>query len=90
MKSLPIFLLLFSLLFTVLPETLLAQPGGGGCDPQGPLDCNCAGTESNPACPIDGGVSFLIAAGLGIGARRAYQEKKKRPYQTAPDQKEFN
>ncbi len=41
-----------------------AQPDAG-CDP---LD---------PACPIDGGLSLLIAAGIGIGARKAYQLKKK-------------
>jgi hypothetical protein len=36
-----------------------------GCDP---LD---------PACPIDGGVSLLIAAGIGMGAKKAYDLKKK-------------
>ena len=36
-----------------------------GCDP---LD---------PTCPIDGGVSLLIAAGIGLGAKRAYDKKKK-------------
>ena len=33
-----------------------------GCDP---LD---------PACPIDGGVSLLIAAGVGLGVRRAMKK----------------
>ena len=41
-----------------------AQPDPG-CDP---LD---------PACPIDGGLSLLIAAGIGIGAKKAYDSKKK-------------
>ena len=36
-----------------------------GCDP---LD---------PSCPIDGGLSLLIAAGIGIGAKKAYDKKKK-------------
>lgn len=36
-----------------------------GCDP---LD---------PTCPIDGGVSLLIAAGIGLGARKAYTQHKK-------------
>jgi hypothetical protein len=36
-----------------------------GCDP---LD---------PACPIDGGLSLLIAAGIGIGAKKAYDSRKK-------------
>jgi hypothetical protein len=37
-----------------------------GCDP---FDLNC---------PIDGGVSLLIAAGIGIGAKKAYQERNKK------------
>ncbi|MBS1743319.1 MAG: hypothetical protein JST81_09815 [Bacteroidetes bacterium] len=41
------------------------NPGDPGCDP---LD---------PACPIDGGLSLLIAAGIGIGAKKAYNAKKK-------------
>ena len=36
-----------------------------GCDPD------------DPACPIDGGISLLIAAGIGIGAKKAYSLKKK-------------
>lgn len=41
------------------------NPGDPGCDP---LD---------PACPIDGGLSLLIAAGIGIGAKKAYNARKK-------------
>ena len=41
-----------------------AQGGDGGCDP---LD---------PACPIDGGVSLLIAAGIGIAAKKAHNARK--------------
>lgn len=36
-----------------------------GCDPDDPL------------CPIDGGLSLLIAAGIGLGAKKAYDRKKK-------------
>ena len=43
-----------------------AQVSDPGCDP---LD---------PACPIDGGVSLLIAAGIGLGAKKAYDQKKKK------------
>jgi hypothetical protein len=56
------------LLFTfVLLSTMgvIAQPGDPGCDPLDPL------------CPIDGGLSLLIAAGIGIGAKKAYDAKKK-------------
>ncbi len=50
------------------PLKTSAQPDAG-CDP---LD---------PACPIDGGISLLIAAGIGLGARKAlgkarHQEQK--------------
>ncbi|MBK8712905.1 MAG: hypothetical protein IPL97_13730 [Niastella sp.] len=31
----------------------------------------------NPLCPIDGGLSLLIAAGIGLGAKKAYDRKKK-------------
>ena len=30
----------------------------------------------NPPCPIDGGLSLLIAAGIGLGAKKAYKRKK--------------
>jgi hypothetical protein len=47
------------------PLKMNAQPTDPGCDP---LD---------PACPIDGGVSLLIAAGIGLSAKKAYDLKKK-------------
>lgn len=42
--------------------------GGPPCD--GPF---------GPVCPIDGGLSFLIAAGVAYGGKKAYdlQQKKK-------------
>ena len=60
------FLALLIAAIVIVPSDLFAQgdPGDGGCDP---LD---------PACPIDGGLSLLIAAGIGIGARKAYKAKK--------------
>lgn len=51
-------------LFLINPMKTNAQLPDAGCDP---LD---------PACPIDGGLSLLIAAGIGIGAKRAYDQKK--------------
>ena len=47
------------------PITSTAQVSDPGCDP---LD---------PQCPIDGGLSLLIAAGIGLGAKKAYDKKKK-------------
>ena len=49
----------------MLPTIGFAQINPG-CDPEDPL------------CPIDGGVSLLIAAGIGLGAKKAYQERNKK------------
>lgn len=58
--------LLVVLLTVGAPFVGLAQgPGDPGCDP---LD---------PACPIDGGLSLLIAAGIGLGAKKAYEARNK-------------
>ena len=54
------------LIMLLLPFSGFCQ-GDPGCDP---LD---------PACPIDGGVSLLIAAGLGLAAKRAYKKDKSDP-----------
>ncbi|HEX5024052.1 MAG TPA: hypothetical protein VFV68_02220 [Agriterribacter sp.] len=32
---------------------------------------------TDPDIPIDGGLSLLIAAGIGYGAKRAYDKRKK-------------
>ncbi len=34
------------------------------------------GDPADPLCPIDGGVSLLIAAGIGIAAKKAHDAKK--------------
>ncbi len=55
-------LLLFN---AIQPFNVIAQAvSDPGCDPLDPL------------CPIDGGLSLLIAAGIGIGAKKAYDKKK--------------
>jgi hypothetical protein len=47
-------------------------PGNPGCPPDCPGNPNCP-----PRCvPIDGGLSLLIAAGIGIGAKKAYDKRK--------------
>lgn len=46
----------------MLPAIGFADLPDPGCDPM------------DPACPIDVGVSLLIAAGIGLGAKKAYQE----------------
>lgn len=60
-------LLSILLIFILMPSIGFAQISGDpGCDPDDPL------------CPIDGGVSLLIAAGIGLGAKKAYQERNKK------------
>lgn len=49
----------------LLPFTTFAQPGGGGPD-------------DDPDAPIDGGISLLIAAGVGYGAKKMYDLKTKK------------
>jgi len=42
-----------------LASAVRAQPGSGGSEPAAPT-----------ATPLDGGVSLLLAAGVGLGLRR--------------------
>lgn len=55
---------------------LLAMPAlTMALGPGGPSDPGC--DPLDPACPIDGGLSLLIAAGVGLGAKKAYDSRKK-------------
>ena len=54
------------LIFILMPSIGFAEINDPGCAPD------------DPFCPIDGGVSLLIAAGIGIGAKKAYQERNKK------------
>jgi hypothetical protein len=67
MKPFSTYVIFLALLCMVLllPGVSVAQISDPGCDPFDPL------------CPIDGGLSLLIAAGIGLGAKKAYQAKKK-------------
>jgi hypothetical protein len=59
------------LLAVILTSTaLFAQP----VPPAGPP---CGG-PFGPACPIDGGVSILIAAGLAYGGKKSYDMARKK------------
>ncbi len=53
--------LFFIILFMAVPG--FAQGPDPGCDP---LD---------PSCPIDGGLSILLAVGVGLGAKRTLKNK---------------
>ena len=53
--------------FSLLPYIMMAQNGPG--DP-------CGG-PGLPECPIDGGISLLLAAGVGYGVKRYRDARKK-------------
>ena len=59
-KIIPVLVIMFMLAMPMLTNAQIDP----GCNPD------------DPACPIDGGLSLLIAAGIGIGARKAYLGKK--------------
>lgn len=74
MKRLPKWLLLLSILlvvFILLPGLGLAQANDPGCDPM----CWCREPDGAP-CPIDGGLSALLAIGVGYGIKKYKQSKK--------------
>jgi hypothetical protein len=66
-KSLRTLFLIVMVVFSVVAN---AQPG----PPPGPP---CGG-PFGPACPIDGGVSLLIAAGLAYGGKKSYDMARKK------------
>ena len=61
--------LVFIFFVCVLPLKTIASPIDPGCDP---LDQN-----PPPGCPIDGGLTILIAAGIGLGAKKAFKNGNK-------------
>jgi hypothetical protein len=65
--------ILFALVLVMIPAVFLAlppdPPAGGGPPCGGPFGA---------VCPIDGGVSFLIAAGLAMGGKKAYDMTRKK------------
>jgi hypothetical protein len=66
-------LLFFGFVFILiicLPVLVHAQIGDPGCDPL----CNCR--ADGTYCPIDGGLGFLLAAGIGYGIKRVKDSKK--------------
>jgi len=73
MKQVARYILLFSflvLMFICLPALVSAQPGDPGCDPS----CNCRADFS--ICPIDGGLSALLAVGVAYGIKRYKGSRK--------------
>lgn len=72
--SLYFFILLFVAITAPLPGIAQTEVLNGPLptvqDPPDPC------TNPDVYCPIDGGLSLLIAAGIGLGARRAYNRRK--------------
>jgi hypothetical protein len=80
MRQISKYILIFSFLmvaFICLPATVSAQ-GDPGCDPL----CNCR-ADGTP-CPIDGGVTALLAAGVIYGIKK-YKGAKENEIQPVID-----
>lgn len=73
MKRFYRFIIVFSIIMIIfigLPTLVHAQEPG--CDP----GCNCRADGS--VCPIDGGLSALLAIGVAYGIKK-YKDTKKHP-----------
>lgn len=67
-KCVPYILVFAFLLVGFVAFAQVPDPPGGGAPP--------CGEPFGTVCPIDGGVSFLIAAGIALGGKKAYDLKK--------------
>ncbi|MDB5280332.1 MAG: hypothetical protein JWR61_5287 [Ferruginibacter sp.] len=74
---------LISALFLVmssLPATMLAQtdvlPPPDDCLPTDPSH-----QPDSPPCPVDGGISYLVAAGVVYGAKKVKDNRNKKAVQ---------
>ncbi len=67
----------FVLALILLPAVLLAQPGPPGGPPGPPGGGGIPPCWPPPCVPIDGGISLLVAAGLALGGKKAYDLHKK-------------
>ncbi len=74
-----IFAVVFIASFMMLSSGVLAQPVVGGPGPGGATGTPYAGPPPcwpPPCIPIDGGVGFLVAAGLALGGKKVYDMRK--------------
>ena len=62
---------LFTIVLMAAVSEVFAQPGPPDLGPP------CGG-PFGPPCPIDGGVSLLIAAGLAYGGKKTYDISRKK------------
>jgi hypothetical protein len=66
-----VFAAFLTLALFILVSVASAQPGT-------PDDGPPCGGPFGPPCPIDGGVSLLIAAGLAYGGKKTYDISRKK------------
>lgn len=71
MKAIRYIVVLTAVAFSPLVAKSLAPDPPGGTPPP------CEDPFGAP-CPIDGGVSFLVAAGLALGGKKAYDLNKRK------------
>ncbi|MDN3655890.1 hypothetical protein QWZ08_09660 [Ferruginibacter paludis] len=58
---------------TCMPAVMMAQPNPGDCGNQDP---------DLPPCPVDGGLSLLVVAGIAYGAKKARDTRNKNAVNT--------
>lgn len=68
---------LLILSFALLPLAVFADGGGGGHHNGGGNSGNGGGNGGGGGVPLDGGISLLVAAGVGYGAKKMAENKKK-------------
>lgn len=66
MKKITIIQILTMLAILLVPMLLMAQPQGNGYG---------AGGGDPDSAPIDGGLSLLVAAGVGYGAKKMKEKR---------------
>ena len=66
---------IFTIAFIIVAFAIQAQvPGGFGAPAGGGPSGGCF---PNPCVPIDGGISFLVAAGVALGGKKLFDASKK-------------
>lgn len=67
-------IILFVSVLLMSSEMVNAQPAGGG--PGGPPAGGQPPCWPPPCVPVDGGIGFLIAAGVALGGKKLYDHRK--------------
>jgi hypothetical protein len=68
---------MFFLLMCCLPGAIWAQTP----EPPPPDPCDQPHEPDNPPCPVDGGLSLLLAAGMVYGAKKVKRNQNKKKVQ---------